>query len=124
MHRATSDLSAHSIHCIARIRHQGQITRVEQSPTDVGQTLLRAQQREELLRSENRLSRHDMFYLPVAPSAYPMVKKNDYIREKYNISKNELIVIHAGSFGTWTYAEELIDSMRHWPDNIVLLIGL
>lgn len=85
-------------------------------------TIIQDKQREELLRSENRLSRHDMFYLPVAPSAYPMVKKNDYIREKYNISKNELIVIHAGSFGTWTYAEELIESTRHWPENIVLFI--
>ncbi len=75
-----------------------------------------------LFAGENGLKDAPMFYMPVAPAAGPEVRKTEFLREKFRIPGDRTIVIHAGSFYTWTFAEDLIKSARHWPEEFVLVI--
>lgn len=75
-----------------------------------------------MLETENGLKDSKMFYLPVAPSANPKVERTKYLREKFNITEDKTIVIHAGSFAEWTYAEELVENAKKWPEEFVLVI--
>lgn len=90
----------------------------------VALTIIQDPLRGRLLKEENRLADMEMFYLPVAPSNDPAVKKTDYLRDKFNIPEEKIIVTHAGSFSEWTCAEELIESSKSWPEEFVLVIHI
>jgi glycosyltransferase involved in cell wall biosynthesis len=85
-------------------------------------TVIQDVQRGKLLEEENGLSDSRMFYMPVAPSAAPAVEKTEHLRRKFDIKEEKTIVVHAGSFSTWTYAEELLGSVSKWPDDFVLVV--
>jgi glycosyltransferase involved in cell wall biosynthesis len=78
--------------------------------------------RAELLEKENRLDRNKFVYMPVAPSGKMTVEKNDFARKRFSIPPDKTIVIHSGSFYKWTCAEELVEGVRDWPPNFVLLV--
>ena len=77
--------------------------------------------RAKLLASENDIPESKFFYMPVSPADSERIKSN-YLRKKYNISDEKLIILHSGSFENWTYAEELITSLQHWPANAILIV--
>lgn len=85
-------------------------------------TIIQDQKRAELLAKENGLDGDKFIYMPVAPSGASTPEKTNYAREKFGISSKKTVVIHSGSFADWTYADELIESLRTWPDDFVLLI--
>jgi len=84
--------------------------------------LIQDKKRAELLAKENGLYRDNFIYIPVAPSGECALKKTNYAREKFNIPLEKTIVIHSGSLGDWTYADELIESCTTWPQEFVLII--
>jgi glycosyltransferase involved in cell wall biosynthesis len=79
-------------------------------------------QRADLLKTENKLSYQDLFYLPVAPSISPPVKKTEYLRKKFMIPDGKIIVIHAGTITTWSCAEELLENTRYWHEDFTLVM--
>ncbi len=87
-------------------------------------TVIQDPERSRILKAENKLHEHRFFYLPVSPSAIPVVKKTSHLRAKFDIPKDKIIVIHSGSFSTWTYSEELIENTEKWPDVFILIIHL
>jgi hypothetical protein len=81
------------------------------------------EERGKLLNAENGLSETDSFYMPVSPASLPPVKRTDYLREKFKLPKEKMIVIYAGTFtASRSYAKELLESMADWPDEFLLLI--
>ena len=78
--------------------------------------------RARLIASENDLSLQKFEYLPVSPGGLPAIQKSDYCRKRFNISERQTIVLHSGSFRSWTYAEELVENVISWPDDYVLFI--
>ena len=78
--------------------------------------------RAELLSKENRLNSIKFLYLPVAPRLQKITHTSNYLRVKYKIPSDFFIVLHSGSFEDWTYAEELLENAKKWPDNVILVI--
>lgn len=78
--------------------------------------------RAELLAAENGLSREKFVYLPVSPADYPRVQESDYCRKRFSISGSQTIVLHSGSFRKWTYAEELLENVKSWPKDFILVV--
>lgn len=89
---------------------------------EAAKIIIQDHNRAELLAKENGLDGDKFIYMPVAPSGTDTAEKTNYAREKFGIPSTETIVIHSGSFGEWTHADELIESARTWPDDFVLLI--
>jgi hypothetical protein len=75
-----------------------------------------------LLCQENGLSCDKIEFLPVAPRGGPIPKRTNYLRERFNIAANKMILLHSGTFQDWTCADELTESLPRWPNNLVLVI--
>jgi len=84
--------------------------------------IIQDQWRAKLLADENGLSPEKFEYLPVSPRGSQLVKESDYLRRRFNISENQTIVLHSGSFADWTYADELLDNVSTWPEGFVLVV--
>jgi hypothetical protein len=84
--------------------------------------IIQDRKRKEFLGAENGIPAGKFEYLPVSPKGTPRAKSSDYLRKRYNIAESQVIVLHAGSFGDWTYAGELLDNATRWPDDFVLVI--
>lgn len=78
--------------------------------------------RARLLANENNLPEEKFTYLPVSPRSSGQTTHSSYLRKKFNIPEEKIIVLHSGSFEDWTCADELIESVSSWPENIVLVI--
>lgn len=84
--------------------------------------IIQDQWRAQLLAVENGLATDKFEYLPVSPSGSTKVATSDYLRRRFNLADGQIIVLHAGSFTDWTYAEELLESAAHWPKDFTLVI--
>lgn len=60
--------------------------------------------------------------LPVLPMTTDTPIRSAYFRRKFNISEESLLVIYSGNFQPWAKCVELIDSVRTWPENAVLVM--
>ena len=78
--------------------------------------------RAELLASENGLSLEKFEYLPVSPGGSHRVKGSDYVRRRFNLTERQTVVLHSGSFDSWTYAGELLENVTTWPEGFVLVV--
>ena len=84
--------------------------------------IIQDEYRAKLMSHENSIPKEKFIYLPVSPSSSWYAQGDDYIRDKFNLSKDKKIVLHSGSFGVWTYAEELMKNVSNWPNEYVLII--
>lgn len=75
-----------------------------------------------LLAEQNGLNEEQLEYVPVAPCSFPPVTRSDALRRRFGIAANKTLVLHAGSFDSWTYAAELLESVPAWPDEFVLVV--
>jgi hypothetical protein len=75
-----------------------------------------------LLAEENGLVLDKFAYLPVSPSGLRQVKRSNYLRDRFHLSEEQTIVLQSGTFGDWTYADELLKSLDTWPEGFVLVI--
>lgn len=80
------------------------------------------QGRAELLADENGLSLEKFEYLPVSPRGSRRVEGSDYLRRRFNLSERQTVVLHSGSFDSWTYADELLENVTTWPEGFVLVV--
>jgi len=78
--------------------------------------------RAELLTAENKIFPERIEYLPVSPRGSKKIQESSYLRERFNISENETIVLHSGTFAEFTCAYELLDGVPVWPEGFVLVI--
>jgi len=88
----------------------------------VNLVLIQDKWRADLLASENNIDEKKFAYLPIAPRLAKNTIKSQYLRKKYNIPENKFIILHSGSFASWTHADELLENVDKWPDNTILLI--
>lgn len=78
--------------------------------------------RAQLLATENDIPLDRFAYLPVSPGGSSGVPKSDYLRKQFNLSETQIIVLHSGSLASWTYADELLQSVGTWPADFALVI--
>jgi hypothetical protein len=78
--------------------------------------------RARLLATENNLMLQKFEYLPVSPGGFGNVEESDYLRTRFNISREQTIVLQSGSLAEWTCAHELLESVVEWQEGFVLVI--
>jgi hypothetical protein len=78
--------------------------------------------RARLLAEENGLPLEKFTYLPVSTSDSQQQGKNQYLRKRFKIPEDSMVVLHAGTFSDWTYGDELMDSLWEWPDGFTLVV--
>lgn len=84
--------------------------------------VIQDERRAELLARENNIDEKKFAYLPVAPRLTKKFNNSQYLREKFEIPNEKIVVLHSGSFENWTYPEELLNNAKKWPNNVVLVI--
>lgn len=84
--------------------------------------IIQDEERGTLLTAENNLAPDKIVFLPNSPAASPDMSDSDYLRRHLQISSGRKIVLHAGSFASWTYGEELCESAHGWDDRFVLVV--
>ncbi len=75
-----------------------------------------------LFLEQNELPEERLEYLPVAPCSFPLVERNDLLRERYGIPSGKTVVLHSGSFDSWTCAVELLENAPYWPEEFVVVV--
>ena len=102
-----------------RREKQDEITASRQA----GLIVIQDEWRARLLAEENGIALDRMTYLPVSPAGPCTLERTDYLRQRLPIPREKSIVLISGSFMTWTCAEEIIASVRSWPDDLVLVVN-
>jgi hypothetical protein len=75
-----------------------------------------------LLSKENNIPLEKIINIPVAESYNGPYKRSTYLYKKLNIPLDKKIVLYMGYFGQWSSIESLIYSIKHWPDQWVLVL--
>jgi len=84
--------------------------------------IIQDRQRAQLLAKENGLEMERFEYLPVSPRGPLWCEKSDFLRRRFDIPEDTMIVLHSGSFSEWTYPEELLESVASWSGDFTLVI--
>ncbi len=79
--------------------------------------------RARLLCEENGLDRSRVVLLPVAGRGGAKALRGDYLRTQHQINDSQTVVLHAGTFGRFTCADELMDTLPLWPVDCVLVVN-
>lgn len=60
--------------------------------------------------------------IPTVPMKDARRDRSNYFREKFSIPDDKYIIIYSGNFQPWAQCVDIIISMRHWPENTVLVM--
>lgn len=77
-----------------------------------------------LLAAENGIPQEGFEYLPVSPRDSASVSESDYLRRRFGLRKEDVIVLHSGCFNERTCASELLQSAEVWPEGFVLIVHM
>lgn len=75
-----------------------------------------------LLSRENEISMQNMVYVPVAPTRLPRAENTRFWHRKLGLQPHDRVVLHTGSFDSWTYDDVLLETVAAWPDGFVLVV--
>jgi len=60
--------------------------------------------------------------LPVAAMGEPIRERGRFFRDKFSIEDDKTLVVYSGNFIHWARCVEIIESVRDWPENCVLVM--
>ena len=83
--------------------------------------VIQDQERAALLVGDNDLSPDRIITVPNAPLGPASPRRSNYLRQKFDLSPDTKIILHAGSIGGWACTHQLMRSTQDWPDNWVLV---
>jgi glycosyltransferase involved in cell wall biosynthesis len=89
---------------------------------DIKFALCQDSMRSHLLSIENKIPIGKIFNIPVCNLHKHNNEKSDYLREKFNISKDKKIVLYVGGIATLMDADLLFKAVKKWNENWVLVI--
>ncbi|HNB52246.1 MAG TPA: hypothetical protein PK530_09905, partial [Anaerolineales bacterium] len=84
--------------------------------------IIQDEDRAGLLAKDNALPIEKFVYVPNSPLGPARRQKNSYWHQKFGLAPETKIVLHAGSIGEWTGIDGIVESVRDWPENYVLVI--
>ena len=79
-------------------------------------------QRCEIIKNENNLDSRKMFSLPNSPLGKPVLKRNTFFNEKFNIPFNKHILLYAGGVGEVYGLDRLLRNLDKIPPSCVVVI--
>ena len=85
-------------------------------------TIIQDDERARLLAAVNGISISQIITVPNSPLGLAARQRSNYLREKFQISKERKIILHAGELATsWSMDLELIEATRTCPEDWVLI---
>ena len=84
--------------------------------------IIQDQERARLLAEDNRIPMERFALVPNAPLGPARRRPSHHWHRQFNLPSDTRIVLHAGSIEPWTAITEIVDSVRSWPENWVLVI--
>jgi len=84
-------------------------------------TIIQDDDRAQLLAAANGISISKIITVPNSPLGRAARQDSDYLREKFQISKERKIILHAGGLAGWTMSLELSEATRTWSGDWVLI---
>ena len=84
-------------------------------------TVTQDKNRLKLLSEANRIASHKIITIP---NTYTKTYRNEsnYLRVKFNIKEDRIIILYVGGIEAWALDEKLLDSVKGWPENFVLVM--
>jgi len=76
----------------------------------------------EILRKENNLAKNSMVAIPNAPLGDAEFQRNFFFNSKFDIPLYQKIVLFAGGMSDDHMLTDILQSLKRWPDNIVLVL--
>ena len=84
--------------------------------------IIQDKDRGRLLADDNRISMEKFAFVPNAPVGPARRKASRYWHQRFGLSSDQRVVLHAGALAPWTGIEDIVRSVRFWPPNWVLLV--
>lgn len=85
-------------------------------------SIIQDENRENLLRKDLEIQDNiNFFYFPVSIKG-PVLDINSYLREKYQIPDDKIIVLYSGSIMPWAMLVEIVESANNWDQKYALVI--
>lgn len=78
--------------------------------------------RSSLLAEENHIPLEKIINIPVAGRGMKKGEKARYLHDKLNILPDKKIALYMGSIVSWSMIEELVQGVKNWPEEWVLVI--
>ncbi len=76
-----------------------------------------------VLQEENNLDPMTMISIPNSQIGQGEIVRNYYFNDKFNISRNKVIILHAGGlFTPFIRVKDIFQSIPEWPDDYVLVL--
>jgi glycosyltransferase involved in cell wall biosynthesis len=85
-------------------------------------TIQDEKRRDAFLRANPKYPLSRIILLPVTARAVELQGQSDYFRQKFAISPNRKIILHAGRIVDWAMSYEIVESAKNWPDEYVLIM--
>jgi glycosyltransferase involved in cell wall biosynthesis len=84
--------------------------------------IIQDEERAELLSIENNIPLSRFVLVPNAPLGPAQRRDSYYWHQRFGLQPHQKVVLHAGSLGTWTRITDIVDSVKTWPENWVLIV--
>lgn len=84
--------------------------------------IIQDEERARLLAKDNQISLDKFILVPNAPLGPARRRRCYYWHQRFGLSSNCRIVLHAGSVGKWTGLEDIVRSVSSWPENWILIV--
>lgn len=84
--------------------------------------IIQDQERAQLLAQDNQIPLKNFVLVPNAPLGPARRKPSCYWHRQFGLPPDMRIVVYAGSLGQWTGIEQIVASVRSWPEKWALVV--
>jgi len=84
--------------------------------------IIQDEKRGRLLADDNGIPPERFVFVPNAPLGPARRRRSGYWHERFGLSPDQRVVLHAGSVGQWTGIEQIVASVQSWPEHWVLVV--
>jgi glycosyltransferase involved in cell wall biosynthesis len=77
--------------------------------------------RAKLLSDDNNIPLQKVLTFPNSLFGSSRVKPANYLKSKFNLKKDDRIILYAGSVGDWVWSSQLVQASRAWPGEYKLI---
>lgn len=80
------------------------------------------EERAEIIKKDHEIEQQETLIVPVCAEGPRFDEKTDWLRERFNLSKSDKIILYAGFVCEWAMCEELARAATSWPENRILIL--
>jgi glycosyltransferase involved in cell wall biosynthesis len=84
--------------------------------------IIQDEERARLLAQDNRIPIKNFAMVPNSPLGAGGRRPSYYWHQRFALSSDQRVVLYTGTIAQWTGMEEIVSSVRFWPENWVLVV--